>query len=1248
MGPFLDIKYTEDSHRMHIEPLTRQEVQQHFPDLCEKYKDALEDFEPEHDRHPESVISDITCDVNRITRKQWHLVTHANAKQTDEMIRYGSVHGLEHLDKSGRARSKDPLGMIPEDDDEGGMAGRMRPPQHKQHRKNESRYMYRSGEHLSLDPIGPFQIASPQGFDCAMVYGDKHDGDISVQGFKLAGKRSVTSLVKEEINFRELRCEKFKGIKLDLHMITSDHEAKLISDEMETMCAEDKLTHFKSPPRSHKFNFIENRIKTLKAKALSLYHASGFPLTLYLHALICAAFVINMLTTKGRQSEDQRYKTPYERQNGHAPHVTDCYPHGSKVYVYATIQERDQHAKHNRIAYYLHPTRLTPTSHDLYDPSTGEIVSRSDELISVIYEVTYGMEMGKAFEDRLRMQRYARKLQEESVRTLQKKFEERDLLHRIMQQSLSNKLMLDSQVEKGMVPSEGVYHRAMERAIDTGLEAQMEHMKQQEKRKRTESAQGSATDDSKQQQEPRRRGHRERKQTHDPNRVWLESWNDKVKVDLPAPPTNDLLMEAIETMLMKTDVECGDLLDRIGNEFDMDTKLMQLQAEHWHDRGEDDYGSLKEAVERHGGEGDAIMEALIDEVDFMYGKNDGKVRVKVHNVNDLLRDGKIKSRRDVLKKPRGIIKKKMKPNPSDRAKQIFDRMRVRLTAPGHLSKAFVHFNPNMTRAPVMAPCTLILIFILTVLYDLDLFQTDDSKAFYFGESDFEYFVWLPDIICDMLDYAPHGADTVWEPLTSWYGTKCAAQEYYTATVNHVTDPNGMGMMKSDRDPAFFVKWFDPSKLIFFGMHVDDKIGSTTSLDTLFTRWFVPKMNEKFITTAEEEVSFALGANIDWNKETGVLTLSSETAITKFLSDNHLTDINPRSTACSQDLIKRIEAAEMPSTDEEKAESARIRPAYWKYLGWAAHIARFTVPWAITACGIAAKFMANPGKVHFELVMYIIAHLAYVVKKKIWRRFKRPKDFNTKNGALYLCFMVDSDHRGNKSGTSNSGLAVFICGMFLCGSRKPQKCITMNTCESEFISMAGGSQFAIWLLLLLQEARFRIDYPAALLGDNTAAIATAFSHSTKYARHIDLKAKFVCRVAKMKDIVIAYINTHSNVSDAFTKIVDPKSFARFMNWMANGLDDSFDKEIVTTLETLFQECRMRDMATSMKEKRKQQRLLDEARTSGGVTSQSDRDVTIPTSTKGPRAGTKVKTTSISGNASSNTINKIRVKRRKRYR
>jgi hypothetical protein len=39
------------------------------------------------------------------------------------------------------------------------------------------------------------------------------------------------------------------------------------------------------------------------------------------------------------------------------------------------------------------------------------------------------------------------------------------------------------------------------------------------------------------------------------------------------------------------------------------------------------------------------------------------------------------------------------------------------------------------------------------LYDLDMFSTDDSKArFYFGETDFEYFIhftWLPEVIKEL-------------------------------------------------------------------------------------------------------------------------------------------------------------------------------------------------------------------------------------------------------------------------------------------------------------------------------------------------------------------------------------------------------------------------------------------------------------------------------------------------------------------
>jgi hypothetical protein len=82
-----------------------------------------------------------------------------------------------------------------------------------------------------------------------------------------------------------------------------------------------------------------------------------------------------------------------------------------------------------------------------------------------------------------------------------------------------------------------------------------------------------------------------------------------------------------------------------------------------------------------------------------------------------------------------------------------------------------------------------------------MFSTDDSKAFYFGETDFGYFTWLPEIIKAMPEYAPCGEYTVWEPVSPWYGTKSAALEYFNATRDHVCDPKGMAMMQSQRDSA---------------------------------------------------------------------------------------------------------------------------------------------------------------------------------------------------------------------------------------------------------------------------------------------------------------------------------------------------------------------------------------------------------------------------------------------------------------
>jgi hypothetical protein len=140
-------------------------------------------------------------------------------------------------------------------------------------------------------------------------------------------------------------------------------------------------------------------------------------------------------------------------------------------------------------------------------------------------------------------------------------------------------------------------------------------------------------------------------------------------------------LETIEAMLMKTEVECFDLLDRIGNEFDIDTSLFLrflMQATHWHIAPKT---TTKETVQRHAGEGDAVLEALFDETDFMCGKIDGQARVICHDYRELIKSKRLKSKKDIMYAPKPITKKKLVPDKDVKDKMKFQRMRVRLTSP---------------------------------------------------------------------------------------------------------------------------------------------------------------------------------------------------------------------------------------------------------------------------------------------------------------------------------------------------------------------------------------------------------------------------------------------------------------------------------------------------------------------------------------------------------------------------------------
>ena len=206
---------------------------------------------------------------------------------------------------------------------------------------------------------------------------------------------------------------------------------------------------------------------------------------------------------------------------------------------------------------------------------------------------------------------------------------------------------------------------------------------------------------------------------------------------------------------------------------------------------------------------------------------------------------------------------------------------------------------------------------------------------------------------------------------------------------------------------------------------------------------------------------------------------------------------------------------------------------------------------------------------------------YTVREGICLVLTRSEGFE---GVLELLFFTDSDHVGNTDGTSNSGMMAFINNNYFHGYSCGQKCLTLNTAESEYIAMVKCLQFAIWVMLLLRELQFRVKYPIPILADNVAAILIAKSPGhTKYARHIALRTHYIRSILPFRDFILAYIKTNWNFADLNTKAVTPDIFRRLSLRVLCGLHTfNWRKEVNKTLEEIWQQTKARDDAREMEE------------------------------------------------------------------
>ena len=132
--------------------------------------------------------------------------------------------------------------------------------------------------------------------------------------------------------------------------------------------------------------------------------------------------------------------------------------------------------------------------------------------------------------------------------------------------------------------------------------------------------------------------------------------------------------------------------------------------------------------------------------------------------------------------------------------------------------------------------------------------------------------------------------------------------------------------------------------------------------------------------------------------------------------------------------------------------------------------------------------------------------------------------------------VDSDHAGDLlTRRSRTGFVVLLNGAPIYWNSKKQTSCETSTFGSEFVAMKQATEFIRGLRFKLRMMGIPVDEPAFVFGDNQSVLAnTSAPSSTLKKKSNAIAYHFVREGCARDEWRTAYVNTHDNVADLFTK------------------------------------------------------------------------------------------------------------------
>ncbi|MDV3183825.1 MAG: reverse transcriptase domain-containing protein [Sweet potato little leaf phytoplasma] len=275
----------------------------------------------------------------------------------------------------------------------------------------------------------------------------------------------------------------------------------------------------------------------------------------------------------------------------------------------------------------------------------------------------------------------------------------------------------------------------------------------------------------------------------------------------------------------------------------------------------------------------------------------------------------------------------------------------------------------------------------------------------------------------------------------------------------------------------------------------------------------------------------LGIDIKRNRRQGILCLSQEAYSIKMLSKFNMYD--SKSVPVPLGRHFKLSVAQSPSDDRQKADMANI--PYASAVGSLMYLMVCTRPDLAHAMSVVSRFMANPGKEHWQAVKWIMRYVKGTVSYGLEYN-QQGLDSTILKGYVDADYAADCDRR-----RSLSGYVFAYFGNLVSWRTSLQSVVALSTTVSEYIATTDAIKEGIWLKELTSELSSCVKEVKIHCDSQSAVCLSKNQTYHDRTKHIDVRYHFIRDILNEGEFKLVKISTEDNPADAFTKALPLSKF-----------------------------------------------------------------------------------------------------------